>query len=157
MFRNNTAPVAEPAHDMAPADDLVPVSHLGLDLDVPVIGWAAYLKGRGIPIVLDSIGRSAISCADAKQLFDEQRAHECRQREAAVRTEQAAIAADKAWRSQLPVGLPWYDVPAGLLPVVAMTATAREEAPRKRSMVEDLLDRSGDTMVFHPITDEEAS
>jgi hypothetical protein len=156
MF-NKTAPVIEPPHDvMDPADDLIPISHLALDLAEPAIGWRAFLADRHIPIVTDDVGRDAISRDNARQLFDEKRAHERRQHEAAVRTEQAAIAADKAWRSQLPVGMPWYDVPAGVLPVVAMTAAARDEAPRKRSMVEDLLDRR-DTMVFHSMQGEEAS
>jgi hypothetical protein len=155
MFRS--APAAEPApiEVASPPSEPVPISVLSLDSDEPAIGWAAYLKGRGIGVVTDDIGRSAISRADARQLFDERRANEARKREALERQEQQAIEADKAWRSQLPVGLPWYEIPDGVPPVVAMTAAARDESPRKRSMVEDLLDRR-DTMVFHPMQGDES-
>lgn len=157
MFRN-TIPDTEPAPNVvasAPSDP-VPISVLSLDLDEPVGGWTAYLTGRGIPIVSDDIGRQAVSRDDAKQLFDERREAEVRKREMLAQQELRAELADREWRSQLPVGLPWYEIPDGVPPVVAMTQAARDEAPRKRSMVEDLLDRR-DTMVFHPMQGEEAS
>jgi hypothetical protein len=154
MFKNT--PAAESAHVEAVPAELVPLSVLALDLGEPSTGWSSHLADRGIEIVLDDLGRASIARSDARQLFDERRENECRAREVARRQEQQAVEADKAWRSQLPVGLPWYEIPDGVPPVVAMTAAARDESPRKRSMVEDLLDRR-DTMVFHPITDEEAS
>lgn len=156
MFKTS-APVAEPAPDVvaSPPTEPVPLSVLELDLPAPTTGWLIELDRRGIPIVLDDLGRKSISRADAKMLITEKRENELRQREAAARNEQRAVEADKAWRSQLPVGLPWYDAPVDVLPVVAMTAAARDESPRKRSMVEDLLDRRN-TMVFHPMQGDES-
>jgi hypothetical protein len=84
MFRNN--PASEPAPVVTvPADDLVPLRHLSLEVDEPVGGWTAYLTGRGLEVLTDDIGRKAISRADARQLLDEQREAELRQREIAVR------------------------------------------------------------------------
>jgi hypothetical protein len=85
MFR--TAPAAEPAPDVKfSADDLIAISVLALDLaEPPVGGWAAYLKGRGIAVIDDGIGRPSISRDDARQLLDEKRENEARRREIAER------------------------------------------------------------------------
>jgi hypothetical protein len=77
MFR--TVPVAEPAPDVKVPADLISLSVLALDLPEPSgVGWAAYLADRGIAIVLDEIGRAAITKADARSLFDERRENEAR-------------------------------------------------------------------------------
>ena len=81
MFR--PAPVAQPADDVIVPAELIPLSHVVLDLDAPAVGWDAYLTGRGILIVRDHIRRKAISSADARQLFDEQREAEARRRDVA--------------------------------------------------------------------------
>jgi hypothetical protein len=125
MFKSST-PVAEPAPVSSdlPEDksDLVPVSHVSLELDAPVGGWAAYLSGRGITVIQDDIGRASIARADAKMLLDEQRENERRQREAAEARDRAAVQADKAWRSQLSRGVSWLDMPPGVAPAAAMLA-----------------------------------
>jgi hypothetical protein len=135
MFRNNTNTIAEPTSNVEehPADDLhvgcdlVPLTVLALDLGEPSVGGRdAYLSGRGIPVVLDDIGRKAISRADARQLFDERREDEIRRREVAVRQEQQAIERDQQWRAQLPGGVPWYEIPPG---VIAAEAWAQGEGP----------------------------
>jgi hypothetical protein len=155
MFKNPAAAVEAPVvfRDESP----IPLSVLSLDLDVPPAGWTPFLQGRGIEIVLDSIGRSAISSSDAKMLLDEKHENERRRHEAAVRAEQAAVEADKAWRAALPRGLHWTDVPDGVLPVVAMTAADRAAQPRRTpSRAEWLFNEVDDTMVFHSLqgTDE---
>jgi hypothetical protein len=150
MFRS-TATATEPAPDgVAPAVDLVPVSHISLDLSEPGCGWVAYLNGRGVEVVTDDIGRPSIARADARQLFDEHRESEARKQAALARQELEAIERDKAWWSQLPVGLPWYEIPDGVPPSAAMLQAAKDDSPRRRSLTEDLLDRR-DSMVFHPI------
>jgi hypothetical protein len=83
MFHTKTTAAAEATHDVVVMDppELVALSVLQLDLDAPAVGWDAYLTGRGIPIVLDHIGRSAISSVDARQLLEEKREAEARARE----------------------------------------------------------------------------
>jgi hypothetical protein len=44
------------------------------------------------------------------------------------------------------------ECPPEALPVVAMTAAARNEGPRRRSPVVDFLDNPDGGAVFHPIT-----
>src|SRR5215217_8154819 len=103
MFRTAAAETGEieQGSSRGTSADLIPLSHLALDLDVPAIGWAAYLTGRGIEIVLDSVGRKAISSADARQLFDEQRDNEARKREVMERQEQQAVEQDRKFRAQV--------------------------------------------------------
>jgi hypothetical protein len=65
MFR--TAPDADLSQIVTvPADTLIPLSHLALDLPAPTTGWPVELDRRGIEVVTDDIGRKAISRADAK-------------------------------------------------------------------------------------------
>ena len=40
---------------------LIPLSCLSLDLDEPVVGWDQYLRGEGIDVMVDDVGRPAIS------------------------------------------------------------------------------------------------
>jgi hypothetical protein len=67
-----------------------------------------------------------------------------------------AVEADRLWRAQLSPGIPWYELGDGGPATALMLARAKESEPRKRSMVEDLLDRH-DSMVFHPYSGEDAS
>jgi hypothetical protein len=80
-----------------------------------VKGGHACLNRRGIEIVADS----AIARADARRLFDEHRENEARRAERRAAAEKAAVEADREWRSQLPHGVPWYQIPDGVLPVTA--------------------------------------
>ena len=122
MFRN-TASAETGEIDVIDVADLIPLSHLALDLDPPAVGWAAYLTGRGIEIVHDDIGRKAISRGDAKRLFDERRDNEARAREVMARQERAAVQKDEQFRAALPRGLAWHQVPMGLTPAQAMAAS----------------------------------
>ena len=66
MFRAH--PDTEPTSGKLPevrSDELIPLSVLRLDL--PHVD-ATFLAGRGTEIVLDSLGREAVSHSDAKRL-----------------------------------------------------------------------------------------
>jgi hypothetical protein len=130
-----------------PPGEPLPLSVLELDLPASPIGWPAYLAGKGIDIVLDDLGRAAVSRSDARRLFEEKRAAEAKAREMAEANERQAIEADLQWRAALPRGAAWYEVPPGVLPVVAMTEAAKAEQPRRRSVLEDAL--AGGATVMH--------
>jgi len=149
MF-NKTTPVTEPAADAVVPADLVPLSHLELDLPAPVESWAAHLAARNIETTLDDIGRMSISRDDARLLIAEQREAEVRRREKAAELERQAVEADQRRRAQI-----WRGVPAGLLPADVHPARAMLEAsrdarrPRRVSPLQEAL--SGEGMTFHPI------
>jgi hypothetical protein len=148
--------VAEPAAPpSAPQLPPIPLSELERDLPAPGEGWAAHLAARDIGIVLDDLGRASVARDAARGLFTEHRANEARRAEHHAALEQAAIEADRLWRARLPRGLPWFEVPDGLHPATAMLTVARDEDPRRRSLVEDL-DRPGGGAVFHSIQGEES-
>jgi hypothetical protein len=158
MFRS--APVAEPAPEMGnifpTSEPPIPLTHLALDLPEPPIGWVAYLNNIGVEVVEDGIGRSAVSSVDARMLIAEYRAAEAVKAEMRARQEREAIESDRHWRAQLPHGLPWYDIPDGVLPVVAMTQAARDAQPKRLSPLQEALSQS--SMTFHsfaPTSDEE--
>jgi hypothetical protein len=153
MFR--TVPVAEPTDDVEVPADLIPITHLGLDLpEPPVGGWVAYLTGRGIEVVTDDIGRLSISRADAKQLFDEHHQNELRKREMAAQLEAQAIERDQEFRAGLNKGIPWHHLPDGVTAAEAMAAADRETRPRRAPTQNEWLFGDPDTMVFHPINGE---
>jgi len=155
MFRN--APVAEPVeieqgdsgrnHDA----DLVPLSHLELDLPAPPIGWAAGLAEKAIDIVTDDLGRLAVSRADARRLFEEKREAEQHAAEVAARHERQAIERDQAFRAALPRGPAWYDIPAGVLPAAALLQQAKDAEPRRTPSKLDWMFGEVDTMVYHEL------
>lgn len=102
MFRNTLpSPLADTDVVEHPADDLIPISHLELDLPAPVEGWSAYLSSRDIAIVEDSIGRSAVASADARMLISEQREAEARRAEQRAAAEKRAIEDDARFRARL--------------------------------------------------------
>jgi hypothetical protein len=150
MFKATVA-AAEPAQQL-PTSEVMPISHLALDLPTPELGWPAYLSSRDIAIVEDGIGRSAISRVDAKQLFDEHRDNDARKAELRAAAEQRAIEADRVFRAQLGVGVPASLIPAGMTyAAAALSAELDGQTYRPRaSVVEDLLDNGGG-LVFHPI------
>jgi hypothetical protein len=138
--------------------DLIPLSVLELDLPTPVIGWSAYLSGRGVAVELDDIGRLSVSRDTARELLTEQQ----QQREASARkmaeAERRAIEQDERRRASLPRGIPAGQVRVGLTAAEAMVATDPDLArrPRRRSVLEEQL--AGGGLVFHPLgPDDEAS
>jgi hypothetical protein len=150
MFRSPPAPDPLPLKVVeVPADDLIPLSHLSLDLPVPPIGWVAYLNNVGVEILTDDVGRAAIHRHDARRLFDEHRQSEARKSELRAAAEKRAIEEDQAFRASLGHGV---KVPDGMSYAEAARAAELDSQtyrPGRRSLVEDLLDNSGIT--FHPI------
>lgn len=84
---------------------LVPLSHLQLDLEPPAEGWTVYLEGRGVAVMHDDLGRVAIARSDAKQLFTEQAENEARKAQLRAAAEQRAVEQDQQWRAQLGTGI----------------------------------------------------
>ena len=139
MFGTSTKTDIPPAQDVGPAEDPVPLSVLALDLPAPAGSWPVYLQGRNIPVVVDDIGRDAISRSDARQLFTEHRENLVRAREVAARREQRAIDEDQRFRAQLYSGQPWWMTPDGVSPAQAWAQADKDAQPRRRSVLEDAL------------------
>jgi hypothetical protein len=99
----------------------------------------------------DDLGRRCVSRADAKRLLDAQRQNEIRKQDQAARLEQEAVEKDRQRRAQLPKGLAWHEVPAGLSPAMAMVAgdPDRDRRPKRTSLLEESLSRG--TLTMHPI------
>jgi len=138
-----------------PAGEPIPLSILELDLPLPVEGWPAFLAARGVEIVLDDIGRAAVSRTDARRLLEEKREHESRAREMAARNERQAIERDRAWRASLPRGAAWYDVPAGVHPATAMLQRAKDAQPRRTPSQVEWLFGEAHTMVYNELPAED--
>ena len=159
MFRNTVPAIEAPVvMDPAdPADDLIPISAIALDLaaEPPAGGWIAYLASRGIPIVLDDLGRDCINRADGRQLFDEKHEAEVRRREAIARNEQRAIEADRLHRSQIWQGVPADSLPVGVAPAAAMLQSAKDAQPKRESPMEEAF--SGKSMTYHAWPSEDES
>jgi hypothetical protein len=151
MFRTADPAVETPVvfRDESP----VPLS--ALQLDLPEVNLA-YLHNHGVEVVEDDIGRLSVSKADARRLFDEKRDNDARAREVAARQERQFIEADEQRRAQLPRGVPWYEIPDGVLPAVAMTAADKAAQPRRTPSQTEWLFGEVDNMVFNSLegTDE---
>src|SRR5215217_7000041 len=158
MFRNTS--IAE-AGEIEQGDtgryhlDLVPLSHLSLDLPAPAEGWPAYLSSRDIAVVIDDLGRLSISRSDAKRLFDEQAEGEVRKREVMARIERQAEAKDREFRSSLWQGLPSEYLPPGASPAAVMLQAAKDSRPKRLTPLQHALQNSGE-LIYHPLaqTDE---
>jgi hypothetical protein len=148
MFRTMTD--IEPAPVEVPPSDLIPLSVLALDVAAPTTGWEPFLTVRNIAIVSDDVGRKAVSRDDARTLIAEKHENERRAQEVARRQEQAAIAADQAFRAALPRGLPWYELPANVSPAQAWAQAEKDAQPKRTSLLEEALSNSG-TLTYHPL------
>jgi hypothetical protein len=127
----------------------VPLSVLALDLPAPPAGWAFELERRGIPIALDDLGRPSISRDAARDLFAERREQEevaARHRE---EFERRAIEADRQFRRRLNPGIPASGMPAGVAPAQALMEA--EQAAQATSLLDAMMDGTGDTMIYHSI------
>src|SRR5829696_4613142 len=121
MFRSPPAPDPLPLKVVeVPADDLIPLSHLSLDLPVPPIGWLTYLNNVGVEILTDDVGRAAIHRHDARRLFDEHRQSEARKSELRAAAEKRAIEDDQRFRASLGAGVPASAIPPGMAPAAAL-------------------------------------
>lgn len=130
----------------------VPLSVIALDLPAPPAGWAFELERRGIPIVLDDIGRRCISRPDAAMLLGEHRENEARMVRHREELERLAIAADEEFRSQLWGGLSADRLPIDVSPAAAMFAADRELTPRRESVLQHALAHR-DGAVYHPVNE----
>jgi hypothetical protein len=114
----------------------VPLSHLGLDLDEPMIGWPEFFAARNIEVVEDDLGRPSVPRRVLAELLAEREVEEARL--AAQRAEQAA-----ALRTPVPAGVPAQE---GYLALESMMmapgyVSAREELGNGRvSVTQELLD-----------------
>lgn len=151
MFR---APAVEPVSEVSRLDTagLIPLSHLELDLPRPPEGWADFLGRRAIAFVPDDLGRDCVRRQDARRLLDEKRANELRVAKFRKLAEAEQEEADRQRRAQIWQGVSVSEFFEGVAPATAMLLAARDSTPRRRSMIEDLLDR--DAVVFHPIQHE---
>jgi hypothetical protein len=108
-----------------------------------------------LKVVVDDIGRRAVSRDDARQLIAERREAEARQRVVMERRERLLIEADRLRRASLPTGIPAHLVPDGLRPTEAMMLAGESSAPRAKSVHEQLLERElgglQTSMIYQPI------
>ena len=162
MFRAShadppTAPDMPEASAGPVRDHLMPLSVLELELAAPDAGWAAHLADRGISITIDDIGRASVTRSDARQLFTEKREREAHAREHAAEVERQAIEQDQRFRASLGVGLPAAAIPHGMTygEVVASAELDSQAYRPKTTLIADVLDNSADTLIFHPMHDEE--
>jgi hypothetical protein len=154
VFKSAPAPVA--ASVVEPAGDLIPVSVLALDLNLPSNGsWLDYLASKGVEVTDDDLGRPSVSRDDARRLLAEQTLAEARRREMWAQQEAAAVEADRVRRAQIWGGLHWTELPDGVHPAAAMLQSAKDAEPKRVSPLEEAL--SGETATFHPWPTGEAS
>lgn len=149
VFHSKPVDVERPA--VAVSDELIPLSHLALDLEVPAEGWPMFLGRRAITIRPDSLGRDSIDGGAAKRLFDEQR--EVVLRQAALRkvAEQAAVEQDQAFRASIGQGVTAAALNGMSYAEAMHEAELASKSYRPRaSVAADLLDNGGRGMVFHP-------
>jgi hypothetical protein len=153
MFRSPV--VADPPTDDVadPPEQLLPLSHLALDLGgVPPEGWPSFLGRRSIAVVPDFLGRDAIGCDAARRVLDERRADELRKNALRREQERAAVEADELRLAQIYKGVPADAVPVGVHPSTAMLQAAHDAQPRRQSLMEEAFSNSGET-TFHPMPD----
>ena len=136
--------------------DLVPLSHLALDLSEPADGWTVWLSERGVAISFDDLGRRAISRGDAKKLLDQQRQIEIRQQDHAARVEAEAIQKDREFRAALSPGIPWWRLDGVSYAQAAAEAEAAGHPQRTPSPGEWLFGEA-ETMVYTELPRDEAT
>jgi hypothetical protein len=154
MFRRDPAAaevgvIEQDLHSCANAD-LVPVSHLKLDLPEQS-DWHAYLADRNIEIVEDGIGRASIAGGAARMLIAEERQREQLRREKAAEAERLAVEADEQRRAQIWGGVRADDMPPGVAPAAVMLQSARDSQPKRTTPLQEALSNSG-TLTYHPLS-----
>ena len=114
-MRIETTPVLEAKEPaVCSGCQLVPISHLGLDITEPLGGFPKILAANDIEIVTDDLGRDAITREALGELLAKRREHE------AFRVADAARrAAEREAKRPVVVGVPARE---GLDPVAAMTS-----------------------------------
>jgi len=157
MFR---AAATEPAAVEVPSSsDLIPLSVLALDLDLPGSeGWPAYLEARAVAVVVDDVGRDSVSRADAGALLAERRETVAREREAAARRleqlEREAAERDRERRAQIWKGVPASAFPDGVSAASVLVAAIRDSQPKRESVLDAALSNAGE-ITFHSLAPTE--
>jgi hypothetical protein len=155
MFRTAPVPEPEPAEvenvlHRGANDDLIPLSHVGLEIGEPAEGWAVFLGARGIRFVADRIGRDSVSVGDAQRLLAERREAELKKRARLKAQEAAAVEADELRRASIWKGVSADMLPPGEHPVSVMLAAAKEQEPKRVSPLQEALSNSG-TLTYHEL------
>jgi ParB-like chromosome segregation protein Spo0J len=136
----------------------VPLSELSRDLPEPAAGWAAEMAARGVEVVLDDLGRAAISRRAARLLFTEHLAQEELAARRRAEVEEQVVAADAARRAALPRGIPAGSLPEGVSAGLAMMLADPERQESKReSVLEHSLNHPAGALVYHSLQPEGAS
>jgi hypothetical protein len=153
MFRSTGTDTAESAPDVNVAADVIPLSHLELDLVAPVEGWTVFLAARGVEVTLDDIGRMSIAHVDARRLLTEKREREAERARRRKLVEAQAVADDQLRRSRI-----WGGAPAveGVSAAALMLQADKDAQPKRRSVLQEALAGS-ETLTYHPLptSDEE--
>jgi hypothetical protein len=131
MFRSTGTDTAESAPDVNVAADVIPLSHLELDLVAPVEGWTVFLAARGVEVTLDDIGRMSIARVDARRLLTEKREREAEQARRRKLAEAQAVADDQIRRAQIWQGVPADHMPPGVAPAAVMMQASRDAQPKR--------------------------
>ena len=139
MFRSTGTDTAESAPDVNVAADVIPLSHLELDLVAPVEGWTVFLAARGVEVTLDDIGRMSIARVDARRLLTEKREREAEQARRRKLAEAQAVADDQIRRAQIWQGVPADHMPPGVAPAAVMMQASRDAQPKRTSVLQEAL------------------
>ena len=145
MFNQASAVESAPV-EVEPAD-LIPLSHFELDHPRPPEGWANFLGRRAIAFVPDDLGRDCVRRQDARRLLDERRADQLRAAKLRQLAEAEAVEADQRRRALIWKGVSATALPEGVTASAAMLQAAKDESPRRRSMLEEAF--AGQGLTFH--------
>jgi hypothetical protein len=152
MFRSvkpdtDTEDTGHPSEPVADLTELIPLVVLELSLAAPA-EWVAFLADRDMSIIIDDIGRPAVSRSDARLLLTEQREAEARRRERAAELERQAVERDRLRQAQIWGGVPATAFPEGVSAASVMLTAAQDARPRRQSPLQHALANSGE-LVFH--------
>jgi hypothetical protein len=120
-MNRNTTTIEGTEEAVCEGCSLIPVSHLGLDVDEPVGGWLAFFREENIEVATDDVGRLSVPRWVLGELLTEQREREART--AAQRAEQAATL-----EAPVPVGVPALD---GASPFESLVAAGGVVTPEQ--------------------------
>jgi hypothetical protein len=113
----------------------IPISHLALDVDEPIVGWEPFFAERYITVMDDSLGRPSVARHVLADLLAEQR-----EREARLAEEAAAKAA--ALRQPVGVGVPALEGAGAFESLMAASNVSPQQEfggrPRPRFLEEQL-------------------
>ena len=159
MFRIPATDLPAPAAT-DPAD-LVPLADLAAEgfgygsryVKTPPDAIDALAHQLGDQVILDDIGRRCVTRSTAGRMFTERAEAERRQRRCKTATKPSFT---PRRRPMFPGGRPADRIPSDVLPAAAMLQAARDNEPRRRSVLEEALDND-ESLTYHPIRNEEQS